>query len=218
VTGQGAKLGAMIPPRDATDQYLASTGRVLDVTFDVDLGQLVRGHHVIARGIELGRTVRMPRQLQQLLADRAQRTAELAQKIARSRLLSQPPASALSVSYQVVPATDTEMVEVAQTEPELHYEFVPGISRDEEAAHPFFWYWMLSVSDDVGTTYSDANGGARGPAAGGDATHATRDLGGRIPDQATWLALGFEPPSTWLPPEPWRRQLVIDLSARTVQG
>jgi hypothetical protein len=40
-----------IPPRTATDRYLALMGRGLDVAFDVDLGELVEGHHVVARGI-----------------------------------------------------------------------------------------------------------------------------------------------------------------------
>ena len=47
-----------IPPRTATDAYLAraaSSGRAvrLDVVFDVDLGELVDGHRVIARGVEM---------------------------------------------------------------------------------------------------------------------------------------------------------------------
>jgi hypothetical protein len=30
-------------------------GEQLDVVFDLDLGELVEGHHVVARGIMLGR-------------------------------------------------------------------------------------------------------------------------------------------------------------------
>jgi hypothetical protein len=46
-----------IPPWAAVDAYFARLGamgvqRHLDVTFDVDLGELVEGHHVVLRGIE----------------------------------------------------------------------------------------------------------------------------------------------------------------------
>jgi len=46
----------MEPQRDATDAWLANMspyGRRIDITFDVDLGELVPGHRVIARGLEL---------------------------------------------------------------------------------------------------------------------------------------------------------------------
>ncbi len=45
-----------LPPRDATDRFLARLGRWgrrIDIPFDVDLGELVNGHRVIARGLEL---------------------------------------------------------------------------------------------------------------------------------------------------------------------
>jgi hypothetical protein len=41
-----------VPPRDATDQYMTSMrpwGRQIDISFDVDLGELVRGHRVWLR-------------------------------------------------------------------------------------------------------------------------------------------------------------------------
>lgn len=44
-----------IPPRTATDAYFAKQGgsRQLDIVFDIDLGELLEGHHVVARGLEL---------------------------------------------------------------------------------------------------------------------------------------------------------------------
>lgn len=42
---------ADLPPRTATDAYLAEIGEGLDVAFDIDLGELVAGHRVVARGI-----------------------------------------------------------------------------------------------------------------------------------------------------------------------
>jgi hypothetical protein len=50
-----------IPPRTVTDAYLASRGVQLDLAFDVDLGELTRGHHIVARGIMFGRPVRVPK-------------------------------------------------------------------------------------------------------------------------------------------------------------
>jgi hypothetical protein len=47
----------VIPPREATDRYFeqaSGDGRVLAIAFDVDIGELVEGHHVVARGIERG--------------------------------------------------------------------------------------------------------------------------------------------------------------------
>ncbi|WP_336214906.1 hypothetical protein [Nonomuraea sp. LPB2021202275-12-8] len=44
-----------IPPRTATDAYFAkmSGSRRLDIVFDIDLGELLEGHHVVARGLEI---------------------------------------------------------------------------------------------------------------------------------------------------------------------
>jgi hypothetical protein len=50
-----------IPPRIVTDAYLARRGMQLDIAFDVDLGELTRGHHIVARGIMFGRPVRVPK-------------------------------------------------------------------------------------------------------------------------------------------------------------
>jgi hypothetical protein len=145
-----------IPPRTATDAYLARTGKELDIAFDVDLGELIQGHHVVARGIMFGHS-------------------------------------------------DNEE---SWTDTELHYEFVPAIGPD---AQGFGWYWMVYASDDAGTEYSDNNGGAFDAEGTGPASHGTRDLGGLIPPGATRLTLRFEPPDDWTPPEPWRRELPIDL-------
>ena len=99
-------------------------------------------------------------------------------------------------------------------ESELHYEFVPGIEPDEdEIRGPFFWYWHMTASDDLGTEYNQNDGGARGPGRRAVATHATRDIGGHIPSEASHFTLTFEPPHDWTPPEPWIRYLRIDLGS-----
>jgi len=178
-------------------------GRSMDISFDVDLGELVRGHHVVARGIELARRVNVHRWQQEFEAER-----EKARPAENSPMVTS--------TMRTLSAEDMEVVETRLSEPQLHYEFVPGLEKQEDDEDPFFWYWMLHVSDDVATQYRDDNGGARGPAQGGSATHATRDLGGHIPDSASRLVLAFEPPPRWDPPEPWRDRLVIDLLARQV--
>jgi hypothetical protein len=48
----------VIPPRDATRRYFdnmahAGIDRALDIEFDIDLGELIPGHHVVLRGLEL---------------------------------------------------------------------------------------------------------------------------------------------------------------------
>jgi hypothetical protein len=186
-----------IPPRTATDSYLAKMRAQLDIRFDVDLGELVRGHHVIARGIMLGRPVRTAR------VDR-DRLRELIES-------ADDPHNAggfINVAKGAEPDAEPRM-----TEPELHYEFVPGMDPGE-GHHGFDWYWMMYATDDVGTEYADYNGGAFDPAGGGPASHGTRDIGGQIPPQASVLTLRFEPAEDWVPPEPWQREIVIDLGER----
>jgi len=178
-------------------------GIELDIVFDVDLGELVRGHHVIGRGIDLGRTVDVPRWMADSEAEREKRWADTG------------PAS-FSSFRKVLSERDREVVGVKELEPDFHYEFVPGIEQAERDADHFFWYWMLYASDDLGT--DDHNGGAIAPAAGGPATHGTRDIGGRIPNDASRLVLRLEPASGWEPTESWRRDLVVDLLEKRVIG
>jgi hypothetical protein len=49
-----------VPDRTATDRYVNASGRGLDYSFDVVLGELTPGHHVIARGIGQAPTVDLP--------------------------------------------------------------------------------------------------------------------------------------------------------------
>ena len=191
----------MIPPRNAVDSYLEGMGRKVDIPFDVDVGKLVEGHHVVVRGIELARPFYVQRWLQEFEAERDK---------------NGPPEHRPAFTSKRLSADDMEVVGTRLTEPQLHYEFIPGLEEREEPDDSFFWYWMLHASDDFGTNYSNDNNGARGPAKGGTATHATRDLGGHIPDSATRLVMEFEPPWSWEPPEPWLRELTIDLVARRV--
>jgi hypothetical protein len=43
-----------VPARDAIDEYLQRADRRLAVAFEVDLGELIDGHRVVARGLEFG--------------------------------------------------------------------------------------------------------------------------------------------------------------------
>jgi hypothetical protein len=112
---------------------------------------------------------------------------------------------------------DQEIVDTVLSEAQLHYEFVPGLEAHEQEDHDhFFWYWMLQVSDDVGTVYRDDNGGTLARSEGGSATHGTRDLGGRIPDSASRLTISFEPPRSWVPVTPIHSKLEIDLVGKQI--
>src|SRR5271165_164053 len=154
-------------------------GRSMDISFDIDLGEIVKGHHVIARGIELAGPLKLHRYQQEFEAERDKGVPSYDRPV---------------VAYRKLSAEDMEVVGTRLSEPQLHYEFVPGLGKEEDDEDHFFWYWMLHVSDDVGTQYGDDNGGTRGPAEGGAATHATRDIGRNIPDSATRLVIEFEPP------------------------
>jgi hypothetical protein len=94
---------------------------------------------------------------------------------------------------------------------QVHFEHVPGLTRDSVTPD-----WSITISDDVGTEYSGVDEGAYDEQSGGAATHAVRELGGKVPRPATKLTLHFVPGHdeagvAWDPPEPWRRELVIDL-------
>jgi hypothetical protein len=183
-----------IPPRTVTDQYLARRSDHLDVVFDVDLGELVKGHHVVARGIMLGRPARVLRH----------DTSRLDALVRRG----EDPGNGGGFFRRA--ETPEPAVEERLTEPELHYEFVPGLAEDRG----FDWYWMLDMTDNVGTEYSNSNGGAFDGRSGEAASHGTRDLGGQIPPQAQRLTIRFRPAQGWIPPEPWRRTIDIDLRER----
>ena len=153
-----------IPPREATARYFdnmraGGLDRTLDIAFDLDLGELIPGHHVVVRGIELATS-------------------------------------------------------------QLHYEFVPGMTDDRmrEGEGNFWWLWLLHVADDLGTQYSDDNGGAFDTRRGGPATHGARDLGGKVPPAATRLELTFEPTPGWNPPAAVVRRATVDLHRRTIAG
>jgi hypothetical protein len=203
------RLGLVNVPRDATERYLAHASRELDIVFDVDLGELVKGHHVIVRGIDLGHDIPITR-WQRESRKRAERESEL--------ILDQEennPSGGFQSFVRINPSPDDrEAVEVVRSEPELHYEFIPGLEADESVTDHFFGYWMLTTSDDVGTEYQDHNNGTLAPHEGGTPTHGTRDLGGPIPDSATRPRIYFEPPSGWAPTSPIHQELVIDLVTR----
>jgi hypothetical protein len=200
------KLWFVSVPRDATERYLEQAGRALDIVFDVDLGELVKGHHVIVRGVDLGHDISITRS-QQEFRQRAEQGAELILDRGEENRLG-----GFQSFVRINPSPeDREIVETVRSEPELHYEFIPGLEPDESPNDHFFWYWMLTTSDDVGTEYQDHNNGTLARHEGGVATHGTRDLGGRIPDSATRLSFTFEPPSGWTPTNPIRQGLAIDL-------
>jgi hypothetical protein len=188
-----------IPERSATDDYLAHMGEQLDVVFDVDLGELVRGHHVVARGLALGRSVPAPQ------FDRD----EFRRLISGS---TDPVNGGGFFGRKAGHWPDAE--EHVHTDAELHYEFVPRINEGQGRFDLTAVYWMVHTSDDVGTRYNDYNTGAFDGASTGPTTHGSRDIGGQVPPEATRLTLRFEPAFGWDPPEQWRRELVIDLVNR----
>jgi len=165
-----------LPDRSATDRYVTASGQALDYSFDVDLGELMPGYHVVARGVGQVPKVSIPDD------------AGLPQDI-------------------------IDRVEEDNRTPrdQVHFEHVPGLTR--ESVIPG---WSLTVSDDVGTEYSGVDAGAYDGLSGGATTHAVREIGGKVPIQATKLTLHFVPGHdmtgrAWHPPEPWIRELVIDL-------
>jgi hypothetical protein len=186
-------------PRGATGGFHEGKGDLV-ITFEVDLGELAKGHHVIARGIDLGHDVPVTRWQQ-----------EGRQRFEESDFESGGFQSFVSFSLE-----GNEIVDRIRSEAALEYEFIPGVEEDESSSDYFFWYWILAVSDDVGTEYQDHNNGCLARFEGGAATRGTRDLGGTIPESASRLTISFAPPSSWTPTQPIRQELVIDLQAKQV--
>ena len=203
------KIEVVTLPRDATDEYLRQAGHQLDIVFDVDLGELAQGHHIIARGIDFGRQVAVHRWEQEMQRDLEERIAE--------EMRVEVEGGGVGLSFQAfgrrtLTEREQEIVGRRYLESELHYEFVPGLRPDEGLD----WYWMLQTFDDVGTSYSDSNGGVVVQ------RHAVPPLT-RL---GTWargfpilpLDCGspFSPAFGWVPPEPWVREMEIDLRSRSV--
>jgi hypothetical protein len=128
-----------VPSRAVTDQYLARMGKELDIVFDADLGELVPGHHIVARGIMLGRPAGPAVPAPGPLRDPARRAGDAASGGASCRRAGIP-----------------EVTEDQLTDPELHYEFGPALGHDVSLN----WHWKLRVTDDAGTGYSNSNSGA----------------------------------------------------------
>jgi hypothetical protein len=102
------------------DRYLQKMGKSLDIVFDIDLGELVDGHHVVLRGIELGRTVGIER----WEADRDAKVRK-AQQSAVGGAMFRSEVRALSEG-------DHEVVGTRRTEPELHYELYRACTKTRE--------------------------------------------------------------------------------------
>jgi len=181
-----------IPPRSAPTAHLVRCENGLDIAFDIDLGELMPGHHVIARGIEREKSIEIP----------SRRWLEERQKEA---LGNRDP---MTVGYVRVvgPPPGPADMEVVEVEDELHFEHVPGLTMDSPTPD-----WEISARDDVGTIYNENHTGAFDGSSGGASTHGIRDLGGRIPREATRLVITIEPAEEWVPPDPWRRELILDL-------
>jgi len=177
------------------------------VSIGVDLGELVRGHHVRLLNLLMDRSHPV---------ERWQETAEAAWaevRRDRGRLLtdqnSRGPSFSFSSRVLVGPhsESDREIVSYRALEPVLELEFIPGLRPEEREGEPFFWLFGMHTSDDLGTEYRDNKSGTRGPEDGGISTRGSRDIGGLIPANASLVVFEFEPPSGWTPPEPWHGRL-----------
>ena len=105
-----------------------------------------------------------------------------------------------------------------ETDAALHFDVVPGLQIEEERTKGFqFQIWELGAEDDVCTPYyrSGFNGSCEDD--GSPVSRGYLWLGAQIPENATRLTLRFQPAEGWEPPEPWLRQIVIDLRTGRVE-
>jgi hypothetical protein len=181
-----------------------------EVPLDHDLGELVRGHRVVLRGLTLNRVKYFPRYLMKLKEERD----------STIHLVTGPSVTSTVIDLEALSDEDRELVPAPNSGDELYFDYVPGIVRDEHVE-----YWWLKVSDDIGTVYFDegtldgfdGGGGGGVSLAGGASSDATRDIGRLIPEEASILKLEFRPAAYWSPPGPWIRELSIDLNPQRNQ-
>ncbi|HET9059291.1 MAG TPA: hypothetical protein VFN61_05170 [Acidimicrobiales bacterium] len=160
----------------------------LALSFDVDLGELVEGRRVIARGISRGRTAWLP-------------VREDLERLPRRRVVLN--------GVELVALEREPRRYLAELEDELHYEVVPSLTQEELLDH-----WWMDVSDDLGTNYNCNQTGAYACGYSGSATIGSRDLGGRVPEAAGWLKIRFRPGGR--PQGRWCAQLHVDLRGHAV--
>ena len=157
--------------------------------FDLDLGELVEGRRVIARGISRGRTAWIP---------------------VRKDLENLPKRRVVVNGIELEALDGEPRRYLAELEDELHYEVVPSLAEGERLDH-----WWMEVTDDLGTTYNDNQTGAYGLAYGGSATigsHATWVAVCRKPPLG-W-EIRFRPGGR--PQGRWCAQLDVDLEGDAV--
>jgi hypothetical protein len=70
----------------------------------------------------------------------------------------------------------------------LHYEFIPGVTREENLSDNL---WVTS-SDNISTPYNENHSGGTS-SSGGVSSSGDEDLGGRMPPEAEKLWLEFSP-------------------------
>jgi hypothetical protein len=177
-----------------------------EIPLDINLGELVRGHRVVLTGLTLGRVKYTARYLQKLHEDSA----------STIHLVTGPSVTYTRIDLERLSDEDRELLPADNSEDDLHFDYVPGVTRDER-----FEFWWLKVSDDVGTEYFDptsldgfdGGGGGGYSRAGGDRSDGTRDVGNLIPAAAGIITLEFRPGAYWTPPGPWIREVSIDLGA-----
>jgi hypothetical protein len=89
-------------------------------------------------------------------------------------------------------------------EDSVHYEFFPGVTRDENLSESLF----VTASDDVSTSYNENHTGGTSTS-GGVSSSGDEDLGGLVPAEATKLWLEFTPRHP--PCSPWIERIEVDL-------
>jgi hypothetical protein len=177
-----------------------------EIPLHIDLGELVRGHRVILTGLTVGRVKYIPRYI-----------VKLEEESAPSRhLVTGPSVTYTRIDPESFSEEDRELVPAENSEDDLHFDYVPGVTCDER-----FEFWWLKVSDDVGTVYFDqtsldgfdGGGGGGYSQSGGDRSDATRDIGNLILATAKIVKLEFRPGAYWTPAGPWIGEVSIDLGA-----
>jgi hypothetical protein len=178
------------PGHDDRGPEPATPGGRIEVTFEIDLGELIPGHHVIARGLERGHI-------------------EYPEVVEPSDSKHVEPPNFYGNSGPVHPVAPR----LREWKPALHFDVVPDLLLDEEGASWFESYvWGCTAEDDVGTNYGDGNYDSSISEGG----QGYLDLRAQIPESATLLTLRFQPPTDWTPPEPWVSGLEIDLQTGQV--
>jgi hypothetical protein len=178
---------------------------------DLPVGEQVLGHLIILRSLETVGHLHLPIISAANLVFNREKLDPL--RTLEERLLAERDRAMFVEDYveRVPRDRRDEPIVWPKGEDTLHYEFFPGVTREEDLHDNLY----VTASDDISTPYNDNHSGGTS-SSGGVSSLGDEDLGGRVPAEAEKLWLEFSPHHP--PRTPWIERIEIDLVRRQLSG